>query len=252
MKGFCPMKSGRKETDKMGKFDRHFFQEMKGELDVELIGVASVEASRSKELKDRAISLLPGARSVVVVGKEIYKEVVTLLQPSKDAGEAAGGELLGPHGDYLNGRLTKAVYDLATIFRKEGYKSLPLPAAGLPTDQRFLVALFSYKHAAQMAGLGTIGRHSLLITPEYGPRVRLACLLTEAPLDASPSMEKDYCISCDACIRECPAQALQMPGQGVAYSINKFSCRTYRQAGLNCSICMKVCDQVLVNGKALV
>lgn len=229
----------------MGKFDRQFFLEMKGKLDVELIGVASIEASSSKELKDRATSLLPGARSMVVVGKEIYKEVVALLEPSKDAGEAIGGELLGPHSDYLNGRLTKAVYDLATIFRKEGYKSLPLPAAGIPTDQRFLTALVSYKHAAQIAGLGTIGRHSLLITAEYGPRVRLACLATEAPLRASPSIEKEYCISCDACIRECPAQALQEPGQGEAYSMNKFACRTYRQSGLNCSICLKVCDQVL-------
>lgn len=229
----------------MRKFDQHFIQEMKSKLDVELIGVASVETSTSKELKDRATSLLPGVKSVIVVGKEIYKEVVALLEPSKGAGEAERGELLGPHTDYLNGRLTKAVYDLADLFRKEGYRSLPLPAAGCPTDQRSLIPLFSYKHAAQLSGLGTIGRHSLLITPQYGPRVRLACLLTEIPLEASPLVQKDYCIDCDACIRKCPAQALEVPMQGEAYSMNKFACRTYRQAGLTCSVCMKVCDKVL-------
>jgi epoxyqueuosine reductase QueG len=229
----------------MRKFDQHFIQEMKNKLDVELIGVASVETSTSKELKDRATSLLPEVKSVIVVGKEIYKEVVALLEPSKGAGEAERGELLGPHTDYLNGRLTKAVYDLADLFRKEGYRSLPLPAAGCPTDQRSLIALFSYKHAAQLSGLGTIGRHSLLITPQYGPRVRLACLLTEISLEASPLVQKDYCIDCDACIRKCPAQALEVPRQGEAYSMNKFACRTYRQAGLTCSFCMKVCDKVL-------
>jgi len=229
----------------MRKFDEHFIQEMKSKLDVELIGLTSIERSTSKELRDRANSLLPGVKSVIVVGKEIYKEVVALLKPSKETGEAEPGELLGPHSDYLNGRLNKAIYDLAISLRKEGYCSLPLPAAGCPTDQRFLKAIFSYKHAAELAGLGTIGRHSLLITPEFGPRVRLACLLTEAPLDTSPLRQKDYCIDCDACIRQCPVQALQVPERGEAYSMNKFACRTYRNVGLTCSFCMKVCDGAL-------
>lgn len=222
-------------------FDRHFIQEMKSKLDVELIGVASVEKSTSKELKERATSLLPNAKSVVVLGKEIYKEVVSLLGPSKEAGEAERGELLGVHTDYLNGRLNRAVHELASFFKQEGYRSLPLPAVG-PTDQRFLTSLFSYKHAAQLAGLGTIGHHSLLITPEYGPRVRLACILTEASLEPSQLTNRDYCINCDACIRECPVQALEIPKQGEAYSMNKFACRTYRLAGLTCGVCMKVCD----------
>jgi len=229
----------------MVKFDRHFIEEMRSKLDIELMGVASIETSNSKELRERATSLLSGVKSVVVLGKEIYKEVLALLRPSKEAGEAEPGELLGPHSDYLNSRLTKAVYDLSVLFRKEGFRSLPLPAAGCPMDQRSLMAIFSYKHAAELAGLGTMGRHSLLITPHHGPRVRLACLLTEAPLEASPLTQKDYCVDCDACIQECPAQALQVPRKGEPYSINIFACRTYRQAGLTCSVCMKICDKIL-------
>jgi epoxyqueuosine reductase QueG len=230
---------------KMIKIDKDSLQDTKKKLDAELLGVISINASTPKELKERASSLLPDVKSVVVVGKEIYKEVVALLRPSKETGDAEPGELLGPHSDYLNGRLNKAIYDLAGFFRREGYRSLPLPAAGCPTDQRFLKAIFSYKHAAELAGLGTIGRHSLLITPEFGPRVRLACLLTEAPSDISPLPPKDYCIDCDACIHECPAQALQVPRQGETYSMNKFACRTYRQSGLTCSVCMKACSDVL-------
>jgi len=230
----------------MGEFGRDFMQEIKSKLDVDLLGVASVEPSTSRELKDKATSILPKAKSVVVVGKEIYKEVVSLLRPSKGAGEAEYGELLGPHGDYINGRLTRAVYELATLFRKDGYQSLPLPAGGCPFDQRFLMSIFSYRHAAELAGLGTLGRHSLLITPEYGPRVKLACLVTEASLEASqkPS-NKDYCIDCDACIQECPAKALQVPEQPEAYSINKFACQAYRRAGLTCGLCIKACDERL-------
>lgn len=226
----------------MEDFSQDFIQGMKNKLDIELIGVASVQAS--KELKERTSALLPNTKSVVVFGKEIYKEVISLLKPSKEAGECESGELIGVHSDYLSGRLTRAVHELATLFRQKGYRSLPLPAVG-PFDQRFLTSLLSYKHAAELAGLGTIGRHSLLITPEFGPRVRLACLLTEASIKPSTIARKEYCTNCDSCIEECPVQALQIPKQGEAYSMNKFACRTYRQAGLTCSVCMKACDEIL-------
>jgi len=230
---------------KTRKFDQSYMQEMKDKLEVELLGVISLEKTVSKELKNSASSLLPGVKSVVVVGKEIYKEVISLLRPSKEAGEADPGEILGPHSDYINGRLNRAVHELTHLFKKEGFRSLPLTAQGCPTDQRSLMAIFSYKHAAELAGLGTMGKHSLLITSEFGPRVRLACLLTEAPLEGSPMAQKNYCINCEACIQECPAQALKVPGRDEVYSINKFACRTYRQAGMTCGICMKVCDEAL-------
>ena len=224
------------------EYNKDFIQEMKEKLDVEMIGVASVGAS--KELRERATALLPGSRSVVVFGKEIYKEIVSLLKPSKEAGEAESGEPLRVHADYLNGRLNRAVHKLAIILKKQAHRSLPLPAVS-PSDQRFLTSLLSYKHVGELAGLGTIGRHSLLIAPQFGPRIRLSCLLTEASLEPSARNRKDYCINCDICIRECPAKALFVPKQGDTYSINKFACRTYRQAGLTCSVCMKVCDEVI-------
>ena len=227
----------------MGILDHDFLQGMKKKLEVDLIGVASVETS--KELKDRATVFLPTVKSVLVLGKETYQEVVALVQASKGAGEAEPGEVFAAHAEYVNGRLNRAVHELADLFHKEGYRSVPLPAAiGVITDQRFLRALFSYKHAAELAGMGTLGRNSLLITPEFGPRIRLACLLTEAVLEPSPKAQKDYCTNCDACIRVCPAQAIQAPGSGQAYSINKFACRAYRQVGQVCSVCLKVCDQV--------
>lgn len=229
----------------MTRFDQHFIQEMKKKLNLELLGVASVDASPSRELTNKVASLLPRAKSVLVLGKEVHQEVVALLSPSKEAGEAELGELLKPHGDFLNGQLTRASYELGNFFQKEGYRSLILPAAGCPMDQKSLTAIFSYKHAAYFAGLGSLGKHSLLITQEHGPRVRLACLLTEAPLEASPLVDKNYCVDCDACIRACPAQALQTPAKGDAYSISKFACQAYRQAGFTCSVCMKVCDEVL-------
>jgi len=225
------------------KFDQRFLEEMKSEMNIELAGVVSIGASTPKEFKKKISTLLPEAKSVVVMGKEIYREVVALLKPSKEVGDAEGGDLFGPHSAYLDGQLNNALYNLANFLRNEGYRSLPLPAAGCPTDMRSLTAVFSYKHAAQLAGLGTMGKNSLLITPEYGPRVRLACLLTEAAVEASPMSSKEYCAHCNKCIQACPAQALLPPEGAEVYNMNKFACRAYRQTGLTCGVCIKVCDE---------
>jgi epoxyqueuosine reductase len=230
-------------NERMREFNQDFLQTMKEKLDIDIIGAASVE--KSTELKDKAMQFLPTVKSVIVFAKETYKEVVSLVGPSKETGEAEVGEVLTVHANYIYGRLNRAVHEVAHLFRKEGYRSIPLCAApGFITDQRFFKALFSYKHAAELAGVGTIGRNSLLITPEFGPRVRLACLLTEAPVEESPRIKGDLCTQCGACIRVCPAQAIEEPQTGQPYAINRFACRSYRQAGLVCSVCLKACDEV--------
>ena len=62
-----------------------------------------------------------------------------------------------------------------------------------------------------------------------------------APLEPTEASEKKNCNDCQACIRACPAKALALPQDDSPYAINKFACRTYRQTGLTCSMCMKAC-----------
>ena len=201
----------------------------------------------SRELKDRSTLFSPPCKSrrPGFWARKRTKKSFPCLSHLKEQARLEPGEVFSVHSEYVNSRLNRAVHELADLFHKEGCRSIPLPAAiGFITDQRFSPALFSYKHAGELAGLGTIGRNSLLINPEFGPRIRLACLLTEAVLEPSPRVQKDYCTNCDACIRVCPARAIEAPGSGQAYSINKFACRAYRQVGQVCSVCLKVCDQV--------
>lgn len=210
-------------------------------LEVNAVGVASLTEWKGTRLEETALKLLPQARSVVVLAMEIYPEVLDLVSPTRMMGVASGNDLLDRHAEYLSSRLTKAAYDVARAFRNVRRTALPLPSAGCPIDSRFLEAVFSYKHAGQAAGLGKLGWHSLLITPGFGPRVRLACCLTEAVLEPTANTVTIDCEDCGLCLENCPAKALTRPQVGEPYDINKFACSSFRNAAGGCSECLRVC-----------
>ncbi len=69
-------------------------------------------------------------------------------------------------------------------------------------------SIVSQKHAAQAAGLGTMGRHSLLITPEFGSMVWLGAVLCEQELEPD-NLKEQICNDCNLCVNACPANALE-------------------------------------------
>ncbi|MCL5256666.1 MAG: hypothetical protein M1319_02585 [Chloroflexi bacterium] len=210
--------------------------------DADIFGVASVQAAKGTPLYDSAISLLPGARSIVILGNEIFPEVVSLVSPERHVGEASPGDLYGPHVEYISGRLASAMYDIAKVYRRAGYCVLPLPARGTPSDPRFLQGILSFKHTAEFAGLGRIGHNTLLVTPQFGPRVRLACLLTDADIPSTPKSLSDPCEDCsEPCVTNCPAGALSSPPPGQRYAINKFACSAFYSSVGCCTSCMSNC-----------
>ncbi len=61
------------------------------------------------------------------------------------------------------------------------------------------------------AGLGELGRHGLLITPKFGPRVRLCKVITDLPLATDAPIEfgvAKFCDLCKKCAENCPSQAI--------------------------------------------
>jgi epoxyqueuosine reductase len=209
-------------------------------LDVDMVGVARLRDLEGTPLEESALRLLPAARSIVVVGMEVYPEFLDLTGHERTMGEANLNNLLERHVDYLRGRMTRAIYDVAKASHRAGLKALPLPGQGPAVDRRSLLAVISYKHAAEAAGLGTIGMSSLLVTARFGPRVQLALCLTEAALEPSPAAAR-ACRYCNACVIKCPSHALGFPKKGEAYSINKFACEAFNAAVGGCGECVRVC-----------
>ena len=64
---------------------------------------------------------------------------------------------------------------------------------------------------AQQAGLGWIGKNSLLLNKEMGSFFFLADLILDLEADPDPPMAKDYCGTCTACMDACPTDAIVQP-----------------------------------------
>jgi len=106
----------------------------------------------------------------------------------------------------LNTSLDELALKVALYLQDQGYEAFPVPASQRVTPDK-LGGIFSHRLAANLAGIGWIGKSSNLITPEYGPRVRLITVLTNAPLPTDKPME-NRCGKCEACVKACPASAI--------------------------------------------
>jgi epoxyqueuosine reductase len=107
------------------------------------------------------------------------------------------------------------------------------------------------------AGLGELARNGLLITPAFGPRVRLAKVLTDLPLVPDRPIEFgvwDFCMKCEKCAEKCPSQSIRYgeptdkPNnisnrEGVRrWPINAETCLAFWAAnGTDCSNCIRSC-----------
>ena len=109
------------------------------------------------------------------------------------------------HYNTVNARLDQAALILAKKIQKDGYKTYPIPASQTINPEK-LEGVISHKLVAHLSGLGWIGKSCLLITPEYGPRVRFATIMTDAPLkNGSPIPNR--CGTCRKCVDICPVKA---------------------------------------------
>lgn len=106
-------------------------------------------------------------------------------------------------------------------------------------------AAFSHVIAGYYAGIGTIGDSHNLISKEFGPRMRVVSILTDAPIPADPMLEKNLCIHCKKCLKECPAHCFTEDGDGI-YQMDKVACTQYHvdiknQHHWPCGSCASVC-----------
>ena len=117
-------------------------------------------------------------------------------------------ELLEKYIVEARSRIEKMMLDLENIMIEQKEKYFIPNIAQNPEDKLYL-APFSFKFAAVHAGLGWIGKNDLLVTEEYGPRVRLAAILIEEELPGKEPVTQSKCPEeCEKCVSACPYGAI--------------------------------------------
>jgi len=187
-------------------------------------------------LEEKSQEIPEGMTSVIVTAQSMDYDLIRTV-PSALSGAATG------HG---YSRDAMVVLSIAQYIRNLGYE-----AVASMNDTSLAIPL------AIKAGLGEYGRLGLLITKEFGPRVRLGKVYTNMPLAHDRPIQfgvKEFCQVCRRCSDSCPVKAIpdsepstdvynQSNIRGVKkWSVDGEKCFSYWVAqNSDCSICMRVC-----------
>ncbi len=175
---------------------------------IDLIGVSPIKPLLIDSRYEKNIKrICPNARCVIVFGNIFPQSILDACpenpRPARYTLEALYSEGAG------------ICLKISRFLEKNGYRGVIIPAY-LPVEMNYetfgLKGELNLKHAAVEAGLGSRGKNDLLITPNYGPRVRLFGVITDADLNPTPKDSKDYCTNCNTCIKNCPSGALSESG----------------------------------------
>jgi epoxyqueuosine reductase QueG len=233
---------GKKQATKQSSDLRNLIVKFCKDRGADLVGFAPVERwDEAGEVPPdfRPQAIWPPARTVIVMGMEMPLPMV----------ETTPSILHKELYDTSNRELDQLAYDLTRYLNRLGHASFFFPRDGyssLKALREKNLTAFSHVMAAKYAGLGTIGASHNLLTPQFGPRVRLVSVFTSASLPPDQMLDKELCIRCEACAKCCPKKAITMRKDRVIGDYDKTACLemteelTARRC-YPCGICTKVC-----------
>jgi len=189
------------------------------------VGIADVERFEGapKQMDPRYIN--PDAKALIVIGLRIPRGTLRGIEEGTyflSYSSQGYGSINLIYNPFILFHLTRFIED-------NGYEATPIPndyynwpaveyATGqiktnwskpVSPDKPAPDIFIHFRIAGFCAGLGEIGYSKLLLTPKFGPRQRLACILTDAPLEPDPLIEPGtICDRCLLCAKECSANAI--------------------------------------------
>lgn len=143
--------------------------------------------------------------------------------------------------------IDRIAMELCRFFQRNSIKAVLIPAdvPYLSWDQEHMhgKGILSLKHAAVLAGLGIMGKNTLLINEELGNMVYIGAVLIDESVEPDPMVDGFRCPdNCRRCLDACPQQAMD----GVTVNQKRCRERSFFKAGRDwdlyaCSECRKVC-----------
>ena len=245
-------------------FDR--IQELVEHEGISLMGVAPVERFEGAPRGHHPTDFIPKAKSVMVFGIGLLPAAVAHgdLMHDSEIFDEHWRKRLGQ--DYIyalsayeipNHLLERVAMRSALILQEVGFNTLYFPVTygmlvrPIAEEMTDVFAPFSHRHAAVRAGLAEFGLNNIVVTPQFGPRVRFTSLVTEAELPITPLLKENVCLgpSCSLCVDSCPAQAITI-SEGIDEDdfwllppsrTDKQGCQDSAKTRFCRGICQKVC-----------
>ena len=177
--------------------------------------------------------ILEGCLSVIVLGATFSPEVLN------DVAEYTASR------NVMITKMTEMAKVVAKRVKSDGYKTKAMSATGgkwVDSDGRKeQFGYISLKHAAEIAGLGVIGKNYLLTNPQYGNLLWLSAVLTDAELSPDEKMGFAMCGNCNKCVESCPVGALDD-----ITSFGKKGCSGFfkivnKKFEIQCFLCRTIC-----------
>ncbi|MBU7029867.1 MAG: epoxyqueuosine reductase [Theionarchaea archaeon] len=148
-----------------------------------------------------------------------------------------------------NSLLNEIALRASNYLQNSGFDAILIPAAQSSKKSKIL---FQHKTAATCAGIGWIGKSSLLIHPKNGPQLRLVTVLTDAPVTHyGKPVRESRCGSCKSCVDACPVGAIKGTNWKRGVNVHEYfdleKCQEYiDKEGLLldkpvCGICISAC-----------
>lgn len=212
----------------------------------DLVGYANVSSFAGDQYdKGNPRYYLSNAENVIVIGLKINDALWDNISGRYDDVNNHNSSSYLLNYNYV--MLDYIAIQLARFIEELGYDCYPVQARTFTKRNNVLDGFFSFKNAAVLAGLGNYGKNSLVITPQFGPRVRFVSVITDLPIEANNNNNvikntiDDVCEECNICIDACPVGALSYKN-GIV-SINKSACQGYMDQARLCTLCQAICPK---------
>jgi epoxyqueuosine reductase QueG len=216
------------------------------ELGADLCGIASADRFGGAPAGYSPLDLMPSCKSAIVIGR------------SFPAGFLQCNDPMVPYTvirNVLSNMLDVLSINLIAKLEQKGIVAITTGAidpTNFDTATGRMRQVVSAKHCAQAAGLGVIGKNTLLINEEYGNMLWLVVVLTELELEPDAPVKRNYCGNCSKCIDICPAGATGALSEDGQPTLRQFECKDYAFGSVDggdwrvkCFRCRVVCPYAL-------
>lgn len=206
-------------------------------LGVDLCGIAPVERFKDAPSGFHPTDVLSGCQSVIVIAARF--PVSTLYSSSQAAYTFVRNKLVE--------KVDSISFQVASELEMLGSTAVPIPSSEpyeyWDDTRRHGQGIISLKHAAVRAGLGHMGKNTLLINKEFGNMLWLGAVLLADTLEYDQVADYRVCKpECIICLNACPVNALD------GTTIVQLKCRSisgkYTEGGggvYTCNLCRKLC-----------